>query len=115
MSAETDFRALLLANVGVSALVGTKVAQNSIPPDKAPPFVVFTSSHAPELGLDNTVLADEVTFEVQCWATASVSADAVADAVKAALTGTCVVVGRASGYDGEVNLDCTVLTIQWWA
>lgn len=114
MSAETDFRALLVGNAGVTALVGTKVAQNAMPPDKAPPFVVFTATHNPSYGLDGTLLDDEVTFDVQCWATTSLTADAVADAIDAALPASHAVVGRASGYDSELNLDCTVLTIQWW-
>lgn len=115
MSAETDFRALLIGNAGVTALVSTRVAQNAAPTSAALPLVAFTAQHNETRGLDGTLLDDEVSFEVQCWANTAVAADAVADAIEAAITGNRAVTARASGYSDELALDCTVLTVQWWA
>lgn len=115
MSAETEFRALLAATAGVTSLVGTRIAQNSVPPGSAFPLVVFTSSHNPSYGLDDTLLDDEVTFAVQCWAQTAVGADALADAIDTALGTRAIVTSRASGYDEEIGADATILTIQWWA
>lgn len=114
MSAETDFRALLVADAGVTALVGTKVAQNAVPSSATVPLVVFTASHDESRGLDGTLLDDKVTFQVQCWAKTGVEADAVADAVQAACIGTCSVVERGGTFDEELGLDCAVLTVEWW-
>lgn len=115
MSAEDDFRTLLAGNAGVTALVSQRIAQNAIRQGDAPPYVVFTSQHQPDLALDNTVLADQVTFTVQCWAKTALLADQVADAVTTCLASAGVVVtGRATGYDEELGLDATVLTVDWW-
>lgn len=115
MSAESDFRALLAANAGVTALVSTRIAQNAVPEGSAVPLIVFTASHNPSYGLDDTLLDDEVTIEVQCWGDTALVADNVADAVDTALGTRAIVTGRASGYDAELGMDSTVLTIQWWA
>lgn len=114
MSVEADFRALLAGDAGVTALVGTRIAQNAVAQGAPVPYVVFTATHTPELGLDNTVLADQVTITVQCWAKKAADADTLADAVQAALSGDVVVIGRVTGYDEELDLDATVLTVEWW-
>jgi hypothetical protein len=115
VSAESDFRALLAAAAGVTSLVSTRIAQNSVPENSAFPLIVFTALHNPTYGLDDTLLDDEVTFEVQCWAETSLVADQVADAVDTALGTQAVVTARASGYDQELGMDGSILTIQWWA
>lgn len=120
MSAETDFRALLAAHAGTVALVGTSIAHNAIRSGTPAPYVVFTCQHSPQLGLDNTLLADQCSFAVQCWAATASAAETVATAVSAAVAtatsarGACVV-DRASGYDDETGLDATILTVEWWA
>lgn len=114
MSAETALRALLAASPTLTALVGSRIAQNVVPQDEPLPLIVFSATHNPSYGIDNTLLADEVSFSVQCWANDGVSADAVADAVAAALTGTADVLSRETAYNEELKLDCTVLTVQWW-
>ncbi len=122
MSAETDFRAALAAHGALTALVGTRIAQNVVPDGSALPFVTFSSRHDPEVSMDSTTAADRITFETQCWAKTSASADAVADAVAAAIVAhdnatasiTAVVIQRESAYDGELGLDAVVLTVEWW-
>lgn len=116
MSAETDFRARLVAEASLTTLVGTRVVQNGITEESPLPYVVFTSTHDPQLGLMNNVLSDDVSFTVECWATSALQADAVADAVQAALAGFsgAAITSRASGFDAENGLDATVLSVDWW-
>jgi hypothetical protein len=115
MSAETEFRAILSAYAGLTALVSTRIAQNAVPQGAALPYVAFTANHAPDFGLDNTQLSDEVTFSIECWADGAAAADAVADQVQAALLASYIVcTSRASTFDPEVGLDATVLTAQYF-
>lgn len=116
MSAENELRALLVADAGVTALVAAAaIAQNAVPQGTAVPYIVYTSQRVPEFGLANNVLATGVTFRIECWGNTPSQADAVADAVVEALLGDGVVCTvRATGYDGDLNLDATVLTAEWW-
>ena len=115
MSAETDFRAVLAGYAGLTALVSTRIAQNAVPQGASLPYVAFTAQHTPDFGLDNTKLANGVTFAVECWAETAASADAVADQVEAALLAAGVVcTSRATTFDPELGLDATALTVEWW-
>lgn len=116
MSAEADFRAVLVAYAPLTALVpAASISQNAAEQGVDLPYIAFTSAHAPSYGLANNLLADEVTFSVQCWGATSAQADAVADEVQAALlaAGT-VCTARATALDPNLGLDATVLTVQWW-
>lgn len=118
MSAESDFRALLAGHAGLAALVGQRIAQNAVPERPQFPLVVFTARHNRELGLDNTLLADDVSFDVQCWATRAVDAKAVAEQVVAACATAptarcCVVVDESSAFDPDMQLDGVALTVEW--
>lgn len=120
MSVETAFRACLVAHAPLVALVGQRVVQNGIGEGAAIPYVVFTTSHDFQRGIDGTLFADQVSITVECWATGAIAADAVADAVTAALATApamagATVIGRANGFDGDLGLDATVLSIDWWA
>lgn len=117
MSAETALRAALLADAAVAALVSTRIAADRIEQGAVRPFVVFTRTASTPYGsIDGTVHKTQVTLDVQCWADTRISADAVADAVTAAVRGvvTQAVTGRASGYDGELDLEASILTVEWW-
>ena len=120
MSAETDLRALLAGNAGLAALVGANIAHNAIKAQTAPPYVVFTCSHTPVLSVLGQQLADQCLFSIQCWGKTAANAEAVADAVQAALATALSARGvattaRASGYDEEMGFDATILTVEWWA
>ncbi len=120
MSAETDFRALLVGHAGVTALVGANVAHNAIRSGVPAPYIVFTAAHDPVLNLLNEQLADACTFTVQCWGNTAAQAEAVANAAVAAIATAhtargAAVTARASGYDEETGLDAVVLTVEWWA
>lgn len=115
MSAETEFRADMLAYAPLTALVGTRIAFNAIPQGLELPYIVYTTAHTPELGLSGAVLADQAVHTVSCWAKTGAEAEAVADAVAAAvaLAGDAVV-SRSTGYDEELALDATVLAVEHW-
>lgn len=119
MSAETDFRALLAGHAGTAALVGSAIAHNAIRSGVSVPYVVFTATHDRIHNLMGELLADQVTFAVQCWGNTAAQSEAVAAAVSAAVATApsargAVVTSRASGYDDETGLDATVLTVEWW-
>lgn len=120
MSIESDFRALLVGHAPLAALVGSRVALNAVPDESATPLVVFAATHNRELGLDNTLLSDQASIEVQCWAETATQADAVADAVISAIATApaaagAVCLARSTTFDPELGLDAAVLTVEWWA
>jgi Protein of unknown function (DUF3168) len=114
MSAETAFRARLVAYGPLAALVGDRVVQNGIAEGAPVPYVIFTTNHDETRGLDGTLLADEVTISAECWGASALEADAVADQVQAALGSGSAVLSRANGFDADQGLDATVLSIDWW-
>ena len=121
MSAEASLRTALLLHAPLVALIGDRVAQNGVELSTALPYVVFTAQHAPITGLlDSTVLIDQITLSIECWSTTAVEADTVADAVLVALLlhappfSTPTLLARGSGFDGDLGLDATVLSVEWW-
>lgn len=114
MSAESDFRAALLAHAPLVSLVGQRVAQNAIEAGQPAPYVVFTATHDPQHGLGGVLLGDSVTIEAQCWGNTAVQAASVADAVAGALVAVdAPAIGRATGYDPELGFDAVILTVMW--
>jgi hypothetical protein len=114
VSAETTFAALLAASATLTGLVGQRIAQNAVPQGEAFPLVVFGASHDRTLGLDDTLLADEVTFVVQCWAKDAVAASAVADAVAAAVGARAELTTRSDAYNAELDAHAVELTFLWF-
>ena len=119
MSVETEFVALLLATQAVTDLVGNRVALSSVPEGQLP-LIVFTSDHDPTYSLNNALLADEVTLNVQCWAEDGLGALAVADAVRVAIASAAASAGvtvtsQSTVLDEETGLDGVTLTVSYWA
>ena len=114
MSAETSFAALLAGYSPLTALVGTRIAQNAVPQNEPMPLVVFAASHAPTLGLDNTLLADEVSFTVQCWASDAVTAASVATQVQAAIGARAEMVGSSDAYNPELDAHAIEQSFLWF-
>ena len=116
MSHDTDFRAVLIANAGLTALVGARIAVNAVPQGSVYPLVVFVSSDNREYGLDNTLHGTEVTYDVQCYGKNTAEAAAVADEVEEAIAASSmyVVTSRASAFDEELDLDAETLTVSRW-
>lgn len=119
MSAETQFRALLVGHAQTSALVGDRVAINAIGQGDAVPYIVFTAAHDIERNLAGDVIDDRVTFTTQCWADTAVGALAVAGAVQACIGSAPPELGVSvqaldTSYDPEAKLDSVTLTVEWW-
>ena len=115
MSAESDLQAVLEAYAGLTALVDDRIAQNAIDQGEPPPYVVYTAQHTPDYGLNNTLLANNVQFRIECWGGTSAADDAVADQVRAALLAQGVVcTSRVTGISPDTGLDATILTADWW-
>ena len=119
MSIEADFRAQLAGHAPLVALVGSRIALNAVS-DSDTPVVVYAVSHNRTLGLDGSLLADQATVIVQCWANTPAEAEAVADAVIAALATApagagAAVTSRAGAYDDELGADGVELVVEWWA
>ena len=115
------FRALLLADTGVSALVGTHVGLHEVPAGTAPPYIIYSCSAASLETLAGNV-EGPTTIQAACWAAKAGDAQALALAVIAAceafdLTSTSVAVTvllQEPEYDETLALDVVVLTIEWW-
>lgn len=115
MSAITDLRALLAADTAVAALVGTRISADRAEQGTALPMIVFSGQCEPLLTLAGPTGVGLWTFEIQCWATTRASAEAVADAVAAACDGAHQYVqSRAPGFDQDTDLECAIVTVQWW-
>lgn len=121
MTPEGLLRVALLAYPPLVVLVGDRVAQNGVELGVALPYIVFSAQHAPTMGLlDSVPMINQVTFSLECWSASAVEADAVADAVLAALlsqappNAAATLLARGSGFDGDLGLDATVLSVEWW-
>lgn len=120
MSAEADFRALLAAHGPLAAVVGSAISQNGVPPNAVPPYVSFTAEHQREHTLQGELVDDTVTFTTICWARSAAEADQVADLVEQAIASApaanlAIVLSRGTAFDPDLNLDATVLIVEWTA
>lgn len=116
MSAKTDLRAALAAYAPLTALVGDHISADRIDQDAGRPFVVFTQTGQDKhRALDGSSHGTQTAIELQCWGDTRTSADAVADAVEAALDALYQhSTNRADGYDGDLDLEAAILTVDWW-
>ena len=117
MSLDTDLRAALAGNAGITALVGTRIVADRMEEGAARPFIVFSRATTDyQTGLDGTVLAERATFDVQCWADTRASAEAVCDAAATAVRAAgFLTTGRRAEFDPESDLWAAVLSIDHWA
>jgi hypothetical protein len=116
MTVEADYTALLAGHAPLVALVGTKIALNSIPEGAVPPLVVFITTQVENRGLDNTLLDVQVSHATQCWAPDSAQALAIAAAVRGAVAtnGNYTVLSQDSVFDEERGLDGIELAVERW-
>lgn len=116
MAAEDALYTLLSGAAGVTALVSTRIYPDVLPEDCAYPAVVFArQSTEPYLGIGNQVFGTDVGLAIGCWATTRTSADAVAAAVEAALSGSAFLRrGRESAYDPETGLFAAQITAEYF-
>ena len=125
MSAEADLRSDLLAHAPLVALISPgqakRIAADKVEADIARPFIVFTRRETePHTNLMGQKLAATIVFELQCWGDDRKSVEAVADAAEAALAASTrepygiPISDRSSAYDGDLDLECVVLAVEWW-
>jgi hypothetical protein len=115
MSAETEFRAVLLAYAPLFSLVKTQIAQNAAEPSWMSPYIVFTSDRELGFTLNNEPTSTLVKFTVHCWAKSASAADDVADAAQTALfQAGALTVGRSTGAEPEMRINGTFLDVEWW-
>lgn len=117
MSAENALRAALVAYAPLTALVSTRISADRAEQGTARPLVVFgRTASEPLQSMDGSVLATMVALDVECWADTRLSAEAVADTATAAIRATLPnsVVNRSSVIDGELDLEGSILSVNWW-
>lgn len=116
MSAETQLRALLIADPAVAALVGDRVSADRIEQGASRPFVVFVRTATDRVrGLDGTLHGVKATFDVQVWADTRQAATDVSDAVQDALeTDYHYVITRDSGADADLDIEMSSLVVDFW-
>lgn len=114
MSVESDFYALLSGAAGVTTLVSTRIYPDAMPEDVAYPAVVFSRSTTEiERLLDNSIATVRYELEVNCWAKTRTTADAVADAIAAALVNSQYdLMGQSAGFDAETGLFAAMQVVQ---
>lgn len=118
MSAAADFRALLEAHAPLTALVGDRIAQNALGEGAPYPAVVYTISTNYERGLSGALLGTTHSISVTSWGESPESAEAVADAVDAAILAAnpahdILVTDRASDFDPDLGLDGVQQSVEW--
>jgi hypothetical protein len=120
MSIETDVLALLAGFPGVASLVAGRLALNAVNEGTLLPYIIVSANHSYTFTLDKTISADEAAVTIECWGKSAAQAEAVGDAVAAAILTAPLITGatvlaRVGGVDPENGLDASVLTVEWWA
>jgi len=88
MSAAADFRILLTADAGITALVGTRIYPQLLP--QAPMFPAISYqvvSGFRETAMDGPAGVNRARLQFDCWASTYLQAEAVANAVRVAIDG----------------------------
>ena len=88
MSAESQLYALLSADAGVTALISTRIYPDLVPELKTPPYIGYERvGTEPIVAISGAALGQIANMTLACWSATRVEAEAVADAVVAALAG----------------------------
>lgn len=105
MSAETEVFAALDAAAGVHAIVGNRIYPDLRPQDDALPAVVYRrSGTSHESTIHGEVYLRRAQIDLDCIARTRASAEAIADAVEAALIAAAMMpVDRAGGLDPDTR------------
>ncbi len=116
MSAEASLYALLSNAAPVTALVAARVYPDVAPQESALPAIVFERANTEYLNtIHGTTVGARVTLEVWCMAEGRSAAEALADAVLSAASGTDFVpVGRRADFDAEQQLWAAIVALDLW-
>lgn len=112
----TALRALLAGHAPLAALVSTRLHADRAEQKTPKPFLVFSTAQTEvQRGLDGTEFGRMVLFEIQCWGDTRAQVEQVADAVEAALQADHrYIQARSGGYDPELDMEATLITVEWW-
>jgi hypothetical protein len=120
VSVESDVVASLLAHAPLATLVGQKVSPDKVLQDVTRPFIVYTVQRTPHHTIDNACRTTLYTFTLQAWADNRTSADAVADAVEAALAASALEGGgipvddRQTISESDLDFEGNEITFTYW-
>lgn len=116
MSAESDIRDVLVAYAPLSFIVSAgSISIDAVDADAPRPYIAFSKSGTQrDLGLDNGVLAETRTVDIQCIGINRAQSIQIADLVFDALQ----VAGNPSdrggaAYDGDNDIELEVVTVDW--
>lgn len=112
MSAEALAYDALSGAAPVTALVATRIYPDFVPQEKTLPAVAIARANTEYINSihSNVPLATVATMEIWCMAAKRVEAEALANAVVAALTAFSVR-NRSPEFDAEAEVFATVLTV----
>lgn len=112
MSAEEDLYTALSGDAGIIALVGTRVHIDKRDEDEVLPSIVFQRTGTrPVTTIHGTVVANTIALGVACVAETRASAEAVANAVEAAVVPTFILVNRVSDYDPDTQFHVATVSL----
>lgn len=113
MSAESNLYAVLSGHGPLTALVAGRIYPDAMPEDTAYPVVVYSRQGTePVVAISGDKHGEFVAMRLESWAKTRTAADAVGDAVEAALlTAREVPAGRQGGFDAETGLFATLIDV----
>ena len=118
MSVESTLYSTLSGAAGVTALVSTRIYPDVVPQEATLPCVAFARL---DTAYENTIhsaapILETATMEISCMATTRVGADALCDAVLAAVgAAQFIPVGRRAEFDFDNQMYATVLSVDYLA
>ncbi|HEY1182234.1 MAG TPA: DUF3168 domain-containing protein [Rhodocyclaceae bacterium] len=113
MSAEETIYAALSGNAGVLALTGGRISPDKAPQDEPLPAIVFARTDTEYIRTIHSAAAAGtiVTMEVVCFAQSRPDAEALGDAVDAALGAAGIApIGRRPEYNPDTDEYASVIT-----
>ena len=121
MSAEADLRAALLAHAPLlSAVPAARIAIDAVAPGEAKPYIAFAlQAHNPAFGLNNTLLGATDSIDIQCvGGSPDTEGRSTAIAVRELVKDALLAAGHtwaatAAAYDGELDIEVEVVTVDW--
>jgi hypothetical protein len=127
MSLETDLRDYLLADGGISSLIGTRIGPEPLAQDSAFPAITYRRLDTERgMTLDGPEALQRLTMQVTSWAATLLEVRDLADKIRLRLVGfsgamgaTTVQVifprGDRDGYEPDVDAHFTDLDFEIWA
>lgn len=117
MSAESELRAVLIADAALTALVpAARISIDTVMQGAARPYIAFSKQATQVLGgLNGSVHARRVSLDIQVVGSSRSNAIAVREQVEATLAAAGVPFeDNPAAYDPELDIEVEVLSLDWW-